>query len=74
MAHQRLASRGIVCLMGVATNPTTQRTTRSLAACAPVTPYASEVHVKFLFAGAELEDVCPKSSCAFAVKDAPPAM
>lgn len=62
---------GVVCLEGIAKNPTTQRSTTSLPSCAPVAPYASDVHVSFMFAGRDLEEICPKASCDFSVKDAP---
>jgi hypothetical protein len=62
---------GVVCLEGIAKNPTTQRSTTSLPSCAPVGPYASDVHVSFMFAGRDLEEICPKAACDFSVKDAP---
>jgi len=64
------ARSGVVCLEGVATNPTTQRSTTSLASCASVAAYASDVHVGFMFGGRNLEEICPKATCDFSVKDA----
>jgi hypothetical protein len=62
---------GVVCLIGIAKNATTQRSSTSLASCVPITPYASDIHVTFMFAGDDLEEICPKTSCDFSVKDAP---
>ncbi len=61
---------GVVCLVGVATNPATQATAQSLPACHEVGAYASAVHVTFMFAGRELDDVCGKVACTFGAKDA----
>ena len=62
---------GVVCVTGVATNPTTQ-TSESLPTCEAVTPYA-EVHMKMMFAGGELRNVCKGVQCDFRLRDEPDA-
>jgi len=61
---------GVVCVHGLATNPTTHKSVESLPACQAVTPYASAVHVVLMFPGGDLSDVCPNSSCVLSVKEA----
>jgi hypothetical protein len=53
---------GVVCLHGVAENRTTSKTSTSMAACQEVGAYASAVHMSFMFAGGDLNEVCPNSS------------
>lgn len=62
---------GVVCLLGVATNPTTQASVTSIATCHEVGAYASKVHMTMDFAGRELDEICAKVACTLAVKDAP---
>jgi hypothetical protein len=62
---------GVLCLVGVATNPTTQATVTSLAACHEVGAYASAVHMTVLFPGREIEETCAKAPCTLAFNDAP---
>jgi hypothetical protein len=44
-----------------------------LPACKAVTPYESTASLSMLFAGADVVEVCPNSSCDLEVKDAPEA-
>lgn len=62
---------GALCLVGVATNPTTQATVTSLAACHEVGAYASAVHMTVLFSSHEIEETCAKAPCTLTFKDAP---
>jgi hypothetical protein len=62
---------GFVCVRGMATNPATQKTSRSLPACQEVGAYASTVHMTVMFAGGELAEVCQKSRCALRIEDEP---
>lgn len=62
---------GVLCLVGVATNPTTQATVTSLAACHEVSAYASAVHMTVLFPGREIEETCAKAPCTLTFNDAP---
>jgi hypothetical protein len=62
---------GFVCVRGVATNPTTQKTSQSLPACQEVGAYASTVRMTVMFAGGELANVCQKSQCDLRVEDVP---
>jgi hypothetical protein len=65
------ARAGVVCVYGVATNPTTHKSVDSMAACQEIGPYASAVHVGLMFPGGDLNDVCPNSSCSLSMKNAP---
>ena len=62
---------GVVCVTGLATNPTTKQVASSLPACISVLPYASGVELKLMFAGGELRDTCKNVDCAFSVTDTP---
>jgi hypothetical protein len=62
---------GTICAIGIATNASTHRSSESLPSCLEVAAYASDVHMAFMFAGAELSQVCPESSCQLAIKEAP---
>ena len=62
---------GIVCVRGHAVNEKTNRSVKSLAACAPVAAYAS-VTMELRFAGRELDPICPDANaCRLAVEEAP---
>jgi hypothetical protein len=63
---------GVVCVVGVATNPNTQQSQHSLASCEAVTPYAT-VKMKVMFAGGDLDTVCKGAKCAFQILDEPNA-
>ena len=61
----------MICVVGVAENPATQRTSTSLAACHDVPAYGSAIRVALLFAGADLAQVCPtQGTCRLKIKDA----
>ena len=62
---------GVLCVVGVATNPTTQAAITSLAACHDVGAYASAVHMTVLFSGHEMDETCAKAACTLTFKDAP---
>lgn len=62
---------GVLCVVGIATNPTTQATVTSLAACHEVGAYASAVHMTVLFSSHEVEETCAKAACTLTFKDAP---
>jgi len=63
-----------VCILGVAKNPATQRTTSSLPSCLDVAPYTTGIKMSLAFAGRELADVCPGNGaaggCTLTVTDA----
>lgn len=65
---------GVVCILGVAKNPATQRTTSSLPSCLDVAPYTTGIKMSLAFAGRELADVCPGNGpaggCTLTVTDA----
>lgn len=62
---------GIVCAAGTATNQETQQTTESLATCQEVQPYSS-VEMEFMFAGGDLNRICPNGAgCSFSAQDVP---
>jgi hypothetical protein len=66
--------KGAVCAVGVATNRTTHRTAKSIASCLNVAAYASTVRMSFMFAGSELNDVCPsQNACEVNFEEAPAA-
>lgn len=63
---------GVICVVGVAGNPGTQKTSLSLPACHDVPAYGSAIHVPLMFAGADLKDACPpQGACRLQMKDAP---
>jgi len=60
---------GVVCVAGVATNPTTRMSTESLPACKVVTPYASNIELAVMFAGGDLRVICKDVTCDLAFKE-----
>jgi hypothetical protein len=60
---------GIVCVVGVATNPSTKVISESLASCKHVPPYASNVEIEMMFAGADLAAACKGATCRLTVRD-----
>jgi hypothetical protein len=60
---------GVLCLVGTAINPDTQRTSASIPACEHVNPYAS-VSMKLKFAGGDLFEMCKGVKCRMTVEDA----
>jgi hypothetical protein len=64
---------GMLCVYGVARNRTSGKSTASLPACKAITPYESTASLSMLFAGGEMVEICPNSSCDLDVKDAPEA-
>lgn len=65
---------GVVCVVGIVTNPTTKATTESLATCKQVSPYASNVELQVEFAGGELEPLCKGVTCSLSLRDVPDAV
>jgi hypothetical protein len=65
--------RGFLCVVGVATNPSSKQSTESIAGCKPVTPYASNMELPVIFAGADLRFICKDATCSLSFKDAPEA-
>jgi hypothetical protein len=64
---------GFLCVVGVARNRATGKSTSSIPACKAVSPYDSTVALSMMFAGGEMGTVCPNSSCDLEVRDAPQA-
>lgn len=64
------ARTGFTCLVGSLTNPKTQEVAESLPGCAEVHPYSS-VNVKVMFAGGQVDPMCPPGACTISIKDAP---
>lgn len=64
---------GFLCVVGVATNPSSKQSTESMAACKLVTPYASNIELTVVFAGADLRFICKETTCSLSFKDAPEA-
>jgi len=62
---------GFVCVRGTATNPATQKSTESLAACQEVGAYASAVHLTFTFLESDLTRVCGSAPCSLEIEDVP---
>jgi hypothetical protein len=62
---------GVVCVVGIATNPTTKASTESLPACKAITAYATNVEIAVMFAGGELRSVCQGVSCSLRFEDVP---
>ena len=65
------ARSGVVCVAGIATNPTTKQTSESLPACKLITPYASNVELTVMFAGGDLRVICKDVTCGFTFKEVP---
>jgi hypothetical protein len=63
---------GVVCVVGVARNESTQQTSESLASCENVKPYAS-VHMSVMFAGATIGEMCKGVRCVLDMRDEPDA-
>jgi hypothetical protein len=62
---------GVVCVVGIATNPTTKASAESLPACKPITAYATNVEIAVMFAGSELRSVCQGVTCSLRFQDVP---
>jgi hypothetical protein len=62
---------GVVCVVGIATNPTTKTSTESLPACRSITAYATNVEITVMFAGGDLRSVCQGVSCSLRFEDVP---
>jgi hypothetical protein len=62
---------GVVCVVGIATNPTTKASTESLPACKAITAYATNVEIAVMFAGGELRSVCQGVNCSLRFEDVP---
>lgn len=60
---------GIVCLVGTATNPSTNMTSNSLGACQHIPAYASNVEMQVKFAGGDLSALCKGVSCSLSLKE-----
>jgi hypothetical protein len=62
---------GVICVVGIAENQTTQKTSTSLPACHDVPAYGSAIRVPLMFAGGDLKGVCQtQGACRLEVKDA----
>lgn len=55
---------GVVCVIGIATNPVSRGTSESLPACKAIEPYASNVEISVMFAGGELRPMCRDVTCS----------
>lgn len=60
---------GVVCVAGIATNPSTKQSTESLPACKLVTPYASNIELTVMFAGGDLRVICKDVTCNIGFKE-----
>jgi hypothetical protein len=59
---------GILCLQGIAENPSTKEIATSLPFCRDIQPFESNITISFQFAGGEIRDKCPKEvQCHFSV-------
>ncbi|MES1184507.1 MAG: DUF4339 domain-containing protein [Myxococcales bacterium] len=62
---------GVICVVGIATNPTTKASAESLPACKAITAYATNVEIAVMFAGGELRAVCQGVACSLRFQDVP---
>lgn len=62
---------GVVCVAGIATNPSSGEKTESLATCKQVPAYATNVEMQVMFAGGVIAPLCKGVTCSFTLREVP---